>query len=325
MIEKRSAVSSCALIIALVFGLLGAPGSAAWAQDAVRIAVGVDPVFTPWWIAERKGFFKKYGIQAEITRFSGGPDLADAVLAGNADFGSSGTATWMPRLARGSLLILATMAKGVDNYKIAALTAIKSLDDLKGKKVGTVGGSSTDYLWDLVAKKLGTPPGGIELVAIPPPELVPSLDRGDIQAFFCWEPWPTKAVQVSGKDKVHLLAGSSDVGYYSNIILVGNEKFVTANPGATVRVLAAVRDATDYMNKDHATAVQVGAEENKLTPEVAGYITDLYRYSFGFADDMVEAAKSEEAWMRSRNQLKGAPIDWSKVADRKFVDQVKSQ
>ena len=55
------------------------------AQDVVRIAVGVDPVYTPWWIADRQGFFKKYGIQAEFTRFSGGPDLADAVLAGNAD------------------------------------------------------------------------------------------------------------------------------------------------------------------------------------------------------------------------------------------------
>ena len=68
---------------------------------------------------------------------------------------------------------------------MAALSSIKSLDDLKGKKVGTVGGSSTDYLWVLVAKKLDVPESAFDVVPMPPPELVPSLDRGDIQAFFC--------------------------------------------------------------------------------------------------------------------------------------------
>jgi NitT/TauT family transport system substrate-binding protein len=170
------------------------------------VAVGVDPVFTPWWIAQDKGFFEKHNIKSVLTQFSGGPDIADATMDGEMDIASSGTATWIPRIARGSLLVLATMATSPDAFRMAALNSIKSLSDLRGKKVGSVGGSSTDYLWYLVEQKLKIPESGLQVVGTPPPELVPSLDRGYIDAFFCWEPWPTRALEVSGRDKVHILA-----------------------------------------------------------------------------------------------------------------------
>jgi NitT/TauT family transport system substrate-binding protein len=307
---------------AFALGLLFAlPAPAARAQETVRIGVGVDPVYTPWWIAEEKGFYKKHGIKAEITQFSGGPDLGDATMAGEVDIGSSGSATWMPRIVRGSMIVLATMATSPDALKMAALASIKSLDDLKGKKVGTVGASTTDYLWVLVARKLGVAESAFQTVAMPPPELVPSLDRGDIQAYFVWEPWASRAIEVSGKDKVHILANSGDVGYFLNFIVAANKKFVETRPDATVRVLAALRDAVDFQNRNPAEAARVGGEKNKLKPDMASYIIQLYRFSLGFAPETQGAVKTEEAWMRSKERLKGEPIDWSKTIDLHYLDR----
>lgn len=291
------------------------------AQEVVRIAVGVDPVFTPWWIADEKGYFSKYGVKAEITQFSGGPAAADATMDGEADIGSSGTATWMPRIVRGSMIVLATMAGSPDAFKMAALSEIKSLDDLQGKKVGSVGGSSTDYLWFLVAKKLNLPELAFEIVPMQPPELVPSLDRRDIEAYFCWEPWPSRAVEVSGKDKVHLLANSGDVGYFLNFVVVANQKFVETKPDLTVKVLAALRDAIVFQNANPAEAARIGALKNKLTLEMSSYIINLYKFSLGITPEMVTAAEAEEKWMRSKQRLKGQPIDWNKTIDRRYFDR----
>src|SRR5262249_62050174 len=72
-----------ALTLCLLFSISASPQLRA--EETVRIGVGVDPVFTAWWIAEEKGFYKKYGIKAEITQFSGGPALADATMAGRRD------------------------------------------------------------------------------------------------------------------------------------------------------------------------------------------------------------------------------------------------
>ena len=202
-------------------------------------------------------------------------------MAGEQDIGSSGTATWMPRFVRSDALrILCTMATAPNNFKMAALTSIRSLPDLKGKKVGTVTGSSTDYLWALVAKKLEIPESGLDIVGVTPPELAPALVRGDIQAFFSWEPWPTKAVEIAGKDKVHILAGSGDVGYFQSFVVVGNKSFVQAKPDVTARLLAALRDATEYMSKERADAIKITAARNKMTPEMADYIAALYKFNF---------------------------------------------
>jgi NitT/TauT family transport system substrate-binding protein len=310
-----------AIMVAAVFCLAFSNASTV-AQDTVRVGVGVDPSFTSWWVAADKGFFAKRNLKVEITQFSGGPDLADATMAGEQDFGSSGTATWMPRFVRSdSLRILCTMATSPNNFKMAALTSITSLSDLKGKKVGTVSGSSTDYLWALVAKKLEIPESGLDIVGVTPPELVPALVRGDVQAFFSWEPWPTKAVEIAGRDKVHILASSGDVGYFQSFVVVGNKNFLQAKPDVTARVLAGLRDATDYLNNERADAIKIAATRNKMTPEMAEYIVGLYKFKLDLAESMVAGARTEEAWMRSKDRLKGSPIDWNVVVDRSYFDR----
>lgn len=293
----------------------------AGAQDLVRIGVGVDPVFTPWWIADQRGYFAKYGLKDEITQFSGGPALADATMADEEDIGSSGTATWMPRLVHGTLTVLAGMATSPDAFKMAALSDVKSIADLRGKKVGTVAGSSTDYLWYLLAKKLNLPESAFDIVPVPPPELVSALDRHDIEAFFCWEPWPSRAVEISGKDKVHLLATSGDVGYFLNFVVVANDTFLKAKPEVAVKVLAALRDALEYQNTHPEDAARIGAEKNKLTSAMAAYIINLYKFSLAITPQIASAASAEEAWMRSKQRLKGQPIDWSTAIDRQYFDR----
>ena len=183
---------------------------------------------------------------------------------------------------------------------MAARTSIKSLGDLKGRKVGTVGGSTTDYLWVLTARKLDVPETAFQVIPMPPPELVPSLDRGDIEAYFVWEPWASRAIEVSGKDKVHILASSGDVGYFLNFIIAANKRFVEAKPDVTVRVLAALRDAIDYQNSNPAEATRIGAEKNRLKPEMASYIIKLYKYSLAIAPDTESAVKTEEAGCEAR-------------------------
>ena len=185
----------------------------------------------------------------------------------------------------------------------------------------TVGGSSTDYLWVMLARKLNVPETAFNLVPMGPPELVPSLDRGDISAYFVWEPWASRAVEVSGKDKVHIMANSGDVGYMLNFIVAANKRFVDAKPDATARVLAALRDAIDFQNKNPAEATRIGAERNKLKPEMSSYIIGLYQFALGMAPNLETAARTEEAWMRSKERLKGGPIDWGKTIDRSHLDR----
>ena len=50
-----------------------------------------------------------------------------------------------------------------------------------------------------------------------------------------------------------------------------------------MRVLAALRDAIEFQNSNPAEAARIGAEKNKLKPEMASYIIKLYQFSLGIA------------------------------------------
>ena len=54
---------------------------------------------------------------------------------------------------------------------------------------------------------------------------------------------------------------------------------------------------------------------------MASYIINLYQFSLLIASNIQSAAKTEEAWMRSKQRLKGDPIDWSKTIDRSYLDR----
>ena len=99
------------------------------------------------------------------------------------------------------------------------------------------------------------------MIRITPPELRALARPRRHPGLFLWEPWASRAVEVSGKDKVHILANSGDVGYFQNFIVVANKKFVDAKPDATVRVLAALRDAIDFQSSDPAEATRSAAKE----------------------------------------------------------------
>lgn len=76
------------------------------------------------------------------------------------------------------------------------------------------------------------------------------------------------------------------------------------------------------MARERAEAIKIAAERNKLTPQMAEYILGLYQFKLDLATDVVtEGAKTEEAWLRSKERLKGNPIDWTKVIERSYFEK----
>ncbi|MFX7732008.1 ABC transporter substrate-binding protein, partial [Acinetobacter baumannii] len=74
-----------------------------------------------------------------------------------------------------------------------------------------------------------------------PPELPALLARGDIDAYFVWEPWPTLGVQQGG----HILMTAGDVGYTSTLWLSANANWLAANKEVAGNILKALAEASE--------------------------------------------------------------------------------
>jgi ABC-type nitrate/sulfonate/bicarbonate transport system substrate-binding protein len=156
-----------AAVVASV-ALLVTPAGAA---EKLRVgkAVAFAWTFTPIEVGIETGQFAKQGIELEVSAFGGDAKMQQALTAGSIDIGI------------GSGPGMAFMAKGVPAKAVFAMAGvprnmavmvkydlpIKSVDDLKGKKLGvTTVGSLTYWIGNRINQKKGWGSDGIQVVPV---------------------------------------------------------------------------------------------------------------------------------------------------------------
>ena len=96
-------------------------------------------------VAEAEKLFSKAGINVTVQKFDSGRAVRDAMVAGRVDVGTLGAAPFVVGAARGGLGALGTVAYAGGTLSVVASrkSGIKSVAELKGKKVASQIGSET--------------------------------------------------------------------------------------------------------------------------------------------------------------------------------------
>lgn len=242
-LSRRSFMASTAGLAA-TGAVLGLP-SLARAAAPIRIGVGSDPVFAGFFVAEKEGFFKDEGIEVALQTYSGGGEAMNALVADQVDIASASESTIMVRMNRAALRPLAVIY--TSGYYVK-LVLRPGLDDPKQiKSFGVVTGSISDYCTGLTIEHFGLDRAALKIVPSGPPELPALLLRGDIDAFFAWEPWPSTAVAQGAK----VVLTSRDVGYTDTIWATASKAMLDTNPAGLQAVLRAVDRASKLFEADH--------------------------------------------------------------------------
>jgi NitT/TauT family transport system substrate-binding protein len=218
--------------------------------QTVNIGVGVDAAYTPFFLASHRGLFKKAGVDVNIIRFAQGGEAVDAVIAGQTQFSGAADQTTMIRIARGDLRPLVIYEESGTYIKLAVKPSITAAKQIK--KFGIVKGTVSEYSAQMALKKYGIDPVTVQFVPSGPPELPALLARGDIDAFFAWEPWPGIAIKQGAKT----IATSGDVGYSYTMWLAAGGPWLEKNTAAAKAVVAAIVDANRQIAADPAKAAE---------------------------------------------------------------------
>jgi NitT/TauT family transport system substrate-binding protein len=188
---------ACAL--ALILGL----GSKPAAAEPLKVAYSDWPGWVAWEIAIQKGWFKEAGVDIEFKWLEYAPSMeafsagkVDAVCMTNGDAmvtGASGKTS--------TCILLNDFSNG--NDMIVAAAGIKSMKDLKGKKIG-VELNLVDHLLLLKALEAnGMSEADVTLVNMPTNDTPQALASGGVSAIAAWQPNSGQALkQVAGSTAV---------------------------------------------------------------------------------------------------------------------------
>ena len=128
----------------LVFLLLGI--EPAFAADRVRIGYSsISGAYTPIWVAHDAGYFAKEGLQDDIILIPSGTQLAQVTVAGEIDIGSLNGSSAIAAALQGADLKIIGNSGNKMVFSLYVRPEIKSVEQLKGKKIGvTRFGSAPD-------------------------------------------------------------------------------------------------------------------------------------------------------------------------------------
>jgi len=217
-ISRRRLVQGAAASLAL-------PGLGAFAQaPARRLRVGNQKGFLN--ILKGRGTLEKrlapLGVAVSWTEFTAGPVQLEALNVGSIDFGDVGEAP--PIFAQAAGAPLAYVAATVPRPSAEAVlvpkgSAIKSVADLKGRKVALNKGSNVHYFLVKLLEKHGLAYGDVQVVFLPPADARAAFEKGSVDAWVIWDPFLAAAERTL--DASILADGKGVVGnrayYFSSL------------------------------------------------------------------------------------------------------------
>jgi ABC-type nitrate/sulfonate/bicarbonate transport system substrate-binding protein len=130
---------------------------------------------------------------------------------------------------------------------------VESMDALKGKRVGVARGTGSETFWLSVVSKLNLNPADYTIVNVEAPEMVAALERGNIDAFAVWEPWPTRALRAIQGTKI--LLSNDQIQIVRNYVYM-NRGWAEANAEATQRFMRSMVQAQEFCDSNPAEAAQ---------------------------------------------------------------------
>jgi sulfonate transport system substrate-binding protein len=141
--------------------------------------------------ADLEKHFASQGINVKWVEFSSGPPMLEAMNVGSVDYGAVGDSPPVFAQAAGAAIVYAAGAPISDGQGILVPkdSPIRSLADLKGKRVGFTKGSSAHNIVVQALDKAGLTYGDITPVYLSPPDAGPAFANGSIDAWSIWDPY----------------------------------------------------------------------------------------------------------------------------------------
>jgi sulfonate transport system substrate-binding protein len=208
---------------------------------------------------ERK--LESLGYKVAWTEFPSGPPLLEALNVGAIDFGTAGETPPIFAQAAGAPILYVghepPAPKG-EALLVPKNSPIKTVADLKGRKVALNKGSNVHYLLVKALEKAGLSYSDIQTVFLAPSDARAAFVRGDVDAWVIWDPYQAAAEAATGARTL-----ADGTGIVSNHqFYFAAQKFTAESPHVVDATLAAVDDI-DRWAKDNARTV---AEE--LSPQI---------------------------------------------------------
>jgi len=271
-------------------------------------------------IAVKKGFFEAEGLTITARMFCSGPECTEALISGDAVFGTMGDATAIILSVRrgDSFKIICSHGGGEKRHRIIVSnrSQIRRIADLAGKKIGVKKGTSTHGGLLMFAKK-----HGIDLrdsiVDMAPSLQLTALATGELDAIAASEPTPSQAEERGFGRAIATLKG---LGNTYPVLLAVKASFAQQHPEAVVKVINALNRAGEFLEDHLDEAAVIQSDINGLNPELIKRAMGFHSYCVSLNAEIRKSLEASAQFLEKMGSINQMP-DFDMVLKPSYVIQ----
>jgi NitT/TauT family transport system substrate-binding protein len=260
------------------------------------------------------------GWKTELTYFTSPGDMTNALLTDSVDLAYIGiTVAVIARSKDQPIAVVANMANKGTAIIARADSNIRTIEDLKGKRVGNLPTSIHDILLREEFKQHNVKLDEVTLIRLAPADMPAALQRGDIDAFSGNEPNSTLTL-LGGYGKVVVYPYDTPIGGINVGVLTSDKHIKDKAPLLRAWAVA------------HAKATEEMAKNPEMWADTVSREWGYERTSTRKSIDNIELVwRMDPAWLKQfavfMDRLKELSViakipEFDKVVVRQFVDQV---
>ncbi len=298
----------------------------ALAEEMKTVRIGYQPSSSVLLVGKAKGLydleFAKEGVKVEWIPFLSGPVMIEAAAGDRVDLLGVGN---MPVLvARAGGIDIKVIAKAAFNPATNAVlvrpdSPIRTIADLKGKKIAAQVGSSVHYFLYQLLTPAGLSMKDVNLVNLAGPDQGPALESGAVDAIVLWMPYRT---QLEKAGKVRVLADSAHVPGSFSFYAVRNS-FGTGHPTLVEAFLKATQATNHYMRKHPTETLDLLAKDSQFPKEALAESLKGFGWSMEITGKDIQEMKDIKDFLKA-NQVLRNDFDIRGLFDIRYLEKLET-
>jgi ABC-type nitrate/sulfonate/bicarbonate transport system substrate-binding protein len=278
-LSRRCAVWSRLFAIVLFSVLMNSCNSGRKDSAEVRVAYLQIIPSLPIFVAQEQHFFEKENLRLTPVVLGSSNDLANAMIAGQADILPATSLVPIIHLeiqSPGRVRVFSASrmneSNALDKIIVRDSSSLHTIEDLKGKKVGVFPGTAPSLMLASFFRKRRVDPATVSLVQLPPQAQITSLQSGAVDALFSYEPVTTTALAQGGYRQ---LFGS----VYADLLnpcpigaSVISRDFERKHPKLAAGAVRALQQGVDFMATHPVESRVLLSKYVKLSEEIAARV-----------------------------------------------------
>ncbi len=240
---------------------LGLKNAKAQQNAPQQLRIGYQKAAVNLVILKQQGVLEKLFPSTRIhwAEFPAGPQLLEALSVGSLEFGLTGDSPPVFAQAAGKdLLYVGVEPPKPDSSAILVLpdSPLKTLADLKGRKVALQKGSSAHYLLVRAVEKAGLQWSDIQPIYLPPADARAAFERKSVDAWAIWDPFYA-AIELAIQPRK--LATGRDLSS-NNSFYLASRQFVTQHPQTLTALLEQLSRADVFAQTQRKETIKLIAD-----------------------------------------------------------------